>query len=545
MFDIFKFVFRNEGSAASVRVTEKEDSRVAVSPNKSSSSSPAVSPKKRPKLSQTLSSSSASESDRDKDKRQTEASSSSSKSSVTVTGAKTKSKNRFIKLTLNAQQLADVEHESEGAESTQRIIEDLNSRLNSSPADMFDKENETDGFQNCNWNPKVTVAKVKLDQHFQMDVPDSHANPTFTLATDKNILTPLTLPPLSSLPVTERVTTSKSGGGAGGGAQQETGDSPSSPTHPSPPGDTIMVSPPPSSHHSDSSESSPEGSGSDRGDRVRPSISSAAGIEALLKKKGRLRKKVRRISVSSHSSERMPINRNPETDPPAAPVAPPPKSPTGTGSNETTSHLQQPKKPVKSKTSSDRGRHTVSVGTTERRINMTKEELATKFKHIKKYFVIHSVEHKTTKAGKLTGLHIFQCVLCRPKITKLKCNFDTRANLKRHLEAKHKQHVKGYLIADSVKKIKESLEEKEDADDPENQPIAMSIQKSSIYIQKKRSDAIVDFFVANFISLRVVESPSFNKMMMANNSTYKPISRRTLMRLIGDRHHFINENLRR
>ena len=307
-----------------------------------------------------------------------------------------------------------------------------------------------------------------------------------------------------------------------------------------------MVSPPPlSSHHSDSIESSPEGSGSDRGDRVRPSISSAAGIEALLKKKGRLRKKVRRISVSSHSSERMPINRNPETDPPAAPVAPPPKSPTGTGSNETTSHLQQPKKPVKSKTSSDRGRHTVSVGTTERRINMTKEELATKFKHIKKYFVIHSVEHKTTKAGKLTGLHIFQCVLCRPKITKLKCNFDTRANLKRHLEAKHKQHVKGYLIADSVKKIKESLEEKEDADDPENQPIAMSIQKSSIYIQKKRSDAIVDFFVANFISLRVVESPSFNKMMMANNSTYKPISRRTLMRLIGDRHHFINENLRR
>ena len=334
------------------------------------------------------------------------------------------------------------------------------------------------------------------------------------------------------------------GGGAGGGAQQETGDSPSSPTHPSPPGDTIMVSSPLSPHHSDSRESSPEGSGSDRGGSVRPSLSSAAGIEALLEKNRRLRQKVRRISVSSHSSERMPINRNPETDPPA-PVAPPPKSPTGTGSNETTSHLQQPKKPVKSKTSSDRGRHTVSVGTTERRINMTKEELATKFKHIKKYFVIHSVEHKTTKAGKLTGLHIFQCVLCRPKITKLKCNFDTRANLKRHLEAKHKQHVKGYLIADSVKKIKESLEEKEDADDPENQPIAMSIQKSSIYIQKKRSDAIVDFFVANFISLRVVESPSFNKMMMANNSTYKPISRRTLMRLIGDRHHFINENLRR
>ena len=216
MFDIFKFVFRNEGSAASVSVTEKEDSRVAVSPNKSSSSSPAVSPKKKPRLSQTLSSSSASESDRDKDKRQTEASSSSSKSSVTVTPspkrAKTKSKNRLIKLTLTEQQLADVEHESEGAESTQRIRENLNSCLRSSPADMFDKENETDGFQNLNWNPKVTVEKVKLDQHFQMDVPDSHANPTFTLATDKNILTPLTLPPLS-LPVTERVTTSKSGGG--------------------------------------------------------------------------------------------------------------------------------------------------------------------------------------------------------------------------------------------------------------------------------------------------------------------------------------------
>ena len=286
-------MFRNEGSAASVRVTEKEDSRVAVSPNKSSSSSPAVSPKKRPKLSQTLSSSSASESDRDKDKRQTEASSSSSKSSVSVTGAKTKSRNRFIKLALTAQQVADVEHESEGAASTQRIIEDLNSRLRNSP-DMFDNENENeDIFKTCNLNPRVNVGtKVRLDQHYHMDSPGSHENPIFTVAQEKNPLIPLTLPPLSSLPVTERVTTSKSGGGAGGGAQQETGDSPSSPTHPSPPGDTIMVSPPPlSSHHSDSSESSPEGSGSDRGDRVRPSISSAAGIEALLKKNRRLRKK--------------------------------------------------------------------------------------------------------------------------------------------------------------------------------------------------------------------------------------------------------------
>ena len=206
-------MFRNEGSAASVSVTEKEDSRVAVSPNKSSSSSPAVSPKKRPKLSQRLSSS-ASESDRDIDKRQTEASSSSSKSSVTVTGAKTKSKNRFIKLTLTAQQLADVEHESEGAESTQRIIEDLNSRLRNSP-DMFDNENENeDSFKTCNLNPRVNVGtKVRLDQHYHMDSPGSHENPIFTVAQEKNPLIPLTLPPLSSLPVTERVTTSKSGGG--------------------------------------------------------------------------------------------------------------------------------------------------------------------------------------------------------------------------------------------------------------------------------------------------------------------------------------------
>jgi hypothetical protein len=72
-----------------------------------------------------------------------------------------------------------------------------------------------------------------------------------------------------------------------------------------------------------------------------------------------------------------------------------------------------------------------------------------------------------------------------------------------------------------------------------------SVKDKVIYREKKMKDTLVDFFVSNFISLRVVESPSFNKMMQANNSGHKPMSRRNLMRLVGERHHWINDKLKK
>ena len=473
-------MFRNEGSAASVNVTEKEDSRVGESQNKSSTSSPLESPRKRPKLSKRLSCSSSESDRRDIDKPQ-----------------------------------------SEGEESTQRIIDDLNSRLRSSPHDMFGNESENDDnsrFRNLDLTPRVTVQKLSLNQHF-------HTTQTFEI-------TPLRLPPLS-LPVTERVTPSKSGGGTGGGTQQETGSS--STSQPSTP---IMVTPP--DHSSESSAEGGSGSGNrgrGRGRGRRPGLTSLGGINALLKKR---RKASSTVSPQVQRSNTMPMmSRSPDPPHPA-----PLTNPSPTGSNETTT-TSRPTKPV--------GRHAASAASMQRRQNMTKEELAAKYKHLRNYFVIDSVVTKKNSKGKESYQHVFQCVLCQPKITKLKCSYDTRANLKRHMQSKHgSKHYTGFIVADSLNKVKQlEGKGKEDADDPaeqvveelENQP--MTIQKSSIYIQKKRNNAIVDFFVANFISLRVVESPLFNKMMMANNSTYQPISRRTLMRLIGDRHHFINEKLRR
>ena len=468
-------MFRNEGFAASAAAA--------------AASSPLESPRKRPKLSMSkpmsISCSSSESHRRDIDKPQSD---------------------------------------SEGAESTQIIIDELNSRLRSSPHDMFGNESENDDnsrFRNLDLTPRVTVQKLSSTlQHF-------HTTQTFEI-------TPL------SLPVTERVTPSKSGGGTGGGTQQESGVSTSSPSQPSTP---INVTPP---HHS--SESSQEGGSSGlqnvhsgsgnrgRGRGRRPGLTTVGGIDALLKKR---RKASSTVSLQVQRSNTMPMNRS--ADPPhPAPLTNP------TGSNETTTTTtSRPTKPV--------GRHAASVASMERRQNMTKEELAIKYKHLRNYFVIDSVVTKKNSKGKESYQHVFQCVLCKPKITKLKCSYDTRANLKRHMQSKHgSKHYKGFIVADSLNKVKQlEGKGKEDADDPaeqvveelENQP--MTIQKSSIYIQKKRNNAIVDFFVDNFISLRVVESPSFNKMMMANNSTYQPISRRTLMRLIGDRHHFINEKLRR
>ena len=481
-------MFRNEGSAASVNVTEKEDSRVGVSQNKPSTSSPLESPRKRPKLSMSIPTSmscSSSESDR-----------------------------------------RDIDNpQSEGAESTQNIIDELNSRLRSSPHDMFGNESENDDnsrqtrFRNLDLTPRVTVQKLSSTlQHF-------HTTQTFEI-------TPLILPPLS-LPVTERVTPSKSGGGTGGGTQQETGSSPTS--QPSTP---IMVTPP--DHSSESSAEGGSGSGNrgrGRGRGRRPGLTTLGGINALLKKR---RKASSTVSPQVQRSNTMPMmSRSPDPPHPA-----PLTNPSPTGSNETTT-TSRPTKPV--------GRHAASAASMQRRQNMTKEELAAKYKHLRNYFVIDSVVTKKNSKGKESYQHVFQCVLCKPKITKLKCSYDTRANLKRHMQSKHgSKHYTGFIVADSLNKVKQlEGKGKEDADDPaeqvveelENQP--MTIQKSSIYIQKKRNNAIVDFFVDNFISLRVVESPSFNKMMMANNSTYQPISRRTLMRLIGDRHHFINEKLRR
>ena len=68
---------------------------------------------------------------------------------------------------------------------------------------------------------------------------------------------------------------------------------------------------------------------------------------------------------------------------------------------------------------------------------------------------------------------------------------------KRHIQAKHAEHLQGYPIPDSLKKVKQFEEKeygKEDADDPdlvvENQPgtsTTRSIQGVAIFRQKKET----------------------------------------------------------
>ena len=235
----------------------------------------------------------------------------------------------------------------------------------------------------------------------------------------------------------------------------------------------------------------------------------------------------------------------------------PPTSPTSPRTNTTTNPVQR-----QSSLSSGRGRADVSQRTTESRQNMTRKELSSKYKYLRDYFIFDNVVKKTKPNGKISCTHTFKCVLCRPKECTLQCSYDTLANLKRHITGKHAASLTKYLIASVVKKkgLLEEKEGEEDVDesdddvagDEKSQPGTSASQKREksvkdrvIYREKKIKDTLVDFFVSNFISLRVVESPSFNKMMQANNSGHKPMSRRNLMRLVGERHHWINDKLKK
>ena len=189
------------------------------------------------------------------------------------------------------------------------------------------------------------------------------------------------------------------------------------------------------------------------------------------------------------------------------------------------------------------------------------------------------------------GYYRVQCQKCLPKIKKLKVFFSTMQNFNRHVQNLHPTSVqawnklygsKGKFLLGSKGKVKEeeNSEDEEESEDeyeeesesegkkeskvkdnqkPEQRTpssasavsemqkkeMTSAIQRASSIRKQNVRTALVDFFVENFISLRVVESESFNRLLSTLNPNYTALSRRTLTRETGMRYTFFVTKLQR
>lgn len=204
------------------------------------------------------------------------------------------------------------------------------------------------------------------------------------------------------------------------------------------------------------------------------------------------------------------------------------------------------------------------------------EQFCKKYSYLKDFAVVNSID-------RYANTLFFKCLACQPKNKILKCNVLSVYNLKKHMEKVHPGKVyREYVTASSVKdkqtdEIETDSEDKSDLDakktddsgseleEPEEAYEKAMKVKETETIKKKGKDnksnkkttiveskpkvkkiphltqmrttnAVVEFFVSNFISLRVVETPSFIKMLRTMNPGYKGMSRRTLMRKTGERY---------
>ena len=205
--------------------------------------------------------------------------------------------------------------------------------------------------------------------------------------------------------------------------------------------------------------------------------------------------------------------------------------------------------------------------------------LSKKYKYLTDYATLECVEPNGITL-------LFKCLKCAPRKKIIKCSVKTTYNLVRHMKNRHHKSIyDAFLLALSLKGKKYDIDsdeksdtdmntddsekdsdEPKDADVEEKEPQRLttgpSQQSAKIIIrdgsktnitqpkvpkitQMMMSNAVVDFFVSNFISLRVVESHSFNKMMHNSNPGFKPMSRRQLMRQTGDRYTKMFRRLRR
>jgi len=203
-------------------------------------------------------------------------------------------------------------------------------------------------------------------------------------------------------------------------------------------------------------------------------------------------------------------------------------------------------------------------------------ETKEKYSHLKEFFEVVKLDQ--------TGFTItVQCMKCAPKKKTLNLTVRSFLSYKRHLRRFHnifydkfekvytgkdkEEEETGEEGSDNEDKEGES-EEEEEGTEIEDTPVSSRRGKGlprkklgrksasvaefpsdmKLYGQLKKMkqrETIVDFFVDNFISFNVVESKSFNRMMKTGNSSFTPMSRRTLARLTTSRYSVFEKKLKK
>lgn len=136
--------------------------------------------------------------------------------------------------------------------------------------------------------------------------------------------------------------------------------------------------------------------------------------------------------------------------------------------------------------------------------------------------------------------YIFQCLSCLPKITQLKVNKGTKANLKSHFNRIHphmaKQISKACIANAGIGgRRRKRYCQPSDCGSPSNKHQVMTISETfgimaqgNAVLHFTIDKTIVKFVVDNMLSLQIVDSQSFRDMVHALNPSTEIPSRKTL-----------------
>lgn len=163
---------------------------------------------------------------------------------------------------------------------------------------------------------------------------------------------------------------------------------------------------------------------------------------------------------------------------------------------------------------------------------------------------------KWVKYKKMVGdSYIFQCLTCLPKITEVKVNKTTKANLKSHFNRIHPDKAK--QVDETCKanvgtggRSRTRSGQSDDGGSTSKKQRQMTIAETimaqgSSVLQSTVDKTIVRFVVDNMLPLQIVDSQSFRDMVHTLNPKKEVPSRRTLGRRILKTYEEMKESLTR
>lgn len=145
---------------------------------------------------------------------------------------------------------------------------------------------------------------------------------------------------------------------------------------------------------------------------------------------------------------------------------------------------------------------------------------------------------------KTIGLnYIFQCLSCLPKLTELKVNKRTKANMKSHFQRLHPDEIGQIDEACRANVVTGGRIRTLSGQSDNGSTSKRQRETPTDVLQSSVDNSIVKFVVANMLPLQVVDSPSFRHMVLNLNPTKDVPSRRTLGRRILEDYEEMKESL--